>query len=133
MSTAIDAITGVRSVAYITDQVTVPTAGGAYATVALGDITYDASFGGQLNVYEFIVTVWAPRKDEQRSQKLLDTLKEPSGSTSVKAALEGNAPLAALASSFQVKTASAVGEQSVGEDAGAVSYLTVDFTCEAMF
>lgn len=129
MSAAVDAITGVRSVAYITDAVNVPSAG-AYATTALGEIQYDASFGGQLNVYELIVTVYADREQEQRSQVLLDTLKEPSGSTSVKAALEGNAALAALASSFQVKAASAVGEQTVE---GGPTYLTVDFTCEAMF
>ena len=129
MSNAVDAISGVRSVAYITDAVNVPTAG-AYATTALGEINYDAAFGGGLNVYELIVTLYADRAEEKRSPVLLDTLKEPSGSTSVKAALEGNAALLALASSFQVKTASGVGVETL-EDGP--TFLTVEFTCEAMF
>jgi len=129
LSAAVDAISGVRSVAYITDAVNVPSAG-AYATTSLGEIQYDAVFGGQLNVYEIIVTFYADREQEQRSQALLDTLKEPSGGTSVKAAIEGNAALLALASSLQVKSASAVGEQTIE---GVATFLTVEFTIEAMF
>ena len=122
---ALKTIPKVRPVAYITDGAEVPS-GGIYAELAMGEISYDIVMGRGADLYTFTVRCAVQRVDEIRGQALLDTLREPSGATSVKTVLEADETLGGLVDYVHVKAASADQVITVGQ----LTYLGVEFTVE---
>lgn len=94
------------------------------AVVYRNTIRYDQyegdEFGGDL---DFAVMVYAPRTNEDKAQEVLDALVEPTGSTSMKVAIEQNAALCALCGWVLVPSAGPVMRTTVGD----LNYLTVEW------
>ena len=124
LSDAVDGITGLRSAPYVPDQINPP-----QAVVWDTGIDYDLVLGRGADTYDFRVVVYVNRTAEVAAQKLLDTLREPTGSTSLKTVVEADAGLAALVDYAQVKSVSPVQVATVGQ----VEYLTVEFAIEIVY
>lgn len=126
LAEALDGISGLRAVGYVTDQVNPP-----MATVNLKRIDYDLVFADGPATYTFAVMVYAGRTEETAAQTLLDTYCEPTGSGSVKATIETAEVVAAMgvaADYVNVKTVNGVGVAPVGE----AEYLAVEFEVEVV-
>lgn len=107
---------------YLTDKVTPP-----HAMVEC-EIDYDMTFGRTGDVYRFVVMVYAQRDSEREGQRYLDTLRDPSSSSSVKQVLETNATLDGVVDYARVARAGRVVIQTVGN----VDYLMVEFEVEVV-
>ena len=124
LSDAVDTITGLRSAPYVPDQINPP-----QAVVWDTGVDYDVVMGRGADEYNFTVRVYVNRTAETAAQKLLDTLREPSGATSLKTVVEADAGLAAVVDYARVRRASPVELVTVG----AVDYLSVEFEIEVVF
>lgn len=106
----------------VPDQINPPQAV-VYRNTVLYDRYLGDDHGDDLN---FGVMVYAQRTPEDKAQELLDKLVEPTGTTSMKVAIETSTTLKALCSSVGVLAAGPVMRTTVGT----VDYLTVEFTVE---
>lgn len=124
LADAVDSITGIRCSAYMPDNVNPP-----QAVVWDTGIDYDIVMGRGADEFQFLVRVYVSRTAEMASQKLLDTLREPSGSSSLKTVVEADSGLAAVVDYARVRSASPIELVTVG----GVDYLTVEFTIEVVY
>lgn len=131
IATAVDAITGVRSTAYVPDQIT----GDAHAVVGRGVVDYDLTFDDEGayrsgGVIKFPVTVFRARAAEKQAQIFLDSLCEPVGTGSLKVAIEDNVALATAAGRgyAHVKSVSEI----TAVDVGGGQFLAVEFDVEVV-
>ena len=76
-------VSGLRTSSYIPDNLTPP-----IAIVAPDTITFDQTFGRGQDRYTFSVEVVVGRVVDRASQSLMDTYCDPSGSKSIKVAIE---------------------------------------------
>lgn len=111
-------ISGLRTAADIPDNPNPPV-----AIVQLQSINYDGAFGKGLSTYNFTVSVVVGRADERGAQRLLDTYCEPSGATSIKAAIESNKTLNNSAFDVRCSELVNIGAVLLGE----ATYLSADF------
>lgn len=121
---------GLRAYATMPDLLTVPEAGAFVVVIDPGDelVSYDADMDGGAT-YTLRGRVYAGRVDDTRAQNLLDGYLAPSGSGSLKAALESDQRLGDAGVSYvQVSSASGYGEYPEG-DSGVV-YLGVELIME---
>jgi hypothetical protein len=120
LKTRLQTITGLRASDTIPEQINPP-----IAVVSVGTIDYSQSFGGSgLTAFNFVVTVFVSRPSTRTGQNLLDDYMEPSGSTSVKAALEAMPGLSGASQDVYVSGVNNVGSVTL-EDSN--TYLTADF------
>lgn len=124
LANAVDGMTGLRATAYIVDSVATP-----QAVVSLNAIDYDLVMGRGADIYNYTVRVYTQRSSDRAAQLLLDTLREPTGATSLKTVVEADSSLAALIDYVRVTNASEVQTTTVG----AVDYLFVEFTLEVCY
>ncbi|MGH9252696.1 MAG: hypothetical protein ACRD0W_24745 [Acidimicrobiales bacterium] len=68
-------------------------------------IQWDTTQGGQTQDYTFVVTVFLPRGSDEGGQSALDAYLAGSGSSSVKAAVEGDGTLGGVAEWLHVTEA----------------------------
>lgn len=122
MGTALSTISGLNVSAYMTDSIKPPQ--------AMIDFhpDYDLVFGGSKDTYNYVVSIYTQRDNEQSSQKLLDTYRDPNDTSSVKYVLENNATLAAAVDYAWVRRCSPVEVVLVGT----VEYLRVNFDVEVV-
>ena len=113
------AIRGLRTSALVPDQVNPP-----IAVVTLDSITFDESYQRGLDQYRFTVVVVVGRVAERSAQNNLDAYLAPSGSTSIKAAIEADRTLGGKAQTLRVTEAQGGQPAVVGD----VTYLTATFT-----
>jgi hypothetical protein len=111
-------ITGLRTSATIPDQINPPV-----AIVSLDNIAYDEAFARGLDEYQFTVTVFVGRIAERTAQNALDAYLAPTGSGSVKTAIEGDRSLGGKAQTLRVTDMVGVAPTTVGD----VPYLTAQF------
>lgn len=114
----------IRATAYITDSVNTPV-----AVVSLNDVNYDIVMGRGGDEWQYTIAVYASRTNEKAAQKYLDDLREPTGDTSLKTLVEGDAGLAELVDYARVRTASPVRAAAVGQ----AQYLFVEFAVEIVY
>ena len=120
LKTRLQTIPGLRASDTIPEQINPP-----IAVVSVGTIDYSQSFGGSgLTAFNFVVTVFVSRPSTRTGQNLLDDYMEPSGSTSVKAALEAMPGLSGASQDVYVSGVNNVGSVTL-EDSN--TYLTADF------
>jgi hypothetical protein len=112
-------ITGLRSSAYIPDNPQPPV-----AIVMPGRITYDQAFGRGSDEYQFTIMLIVGRVADRASQTNLDAYCASSGSTSVKAAVEGDRTLGGKALDCRVTEMTNQGSLSIGD----VTYHTAEFS-----
>lgn len=118
LATRLATITGLRTSATLPDQPTPP-----QAVVYPDRVTYDTAFGRGSDEYTFIVLVIVGRIAERTAQTSLDAYCNPSGATSIKAAIEGDPTLGGNALDCRVTEMRGQGSLAVGD----VTYLTAEF------
>jgi hypothetical protein len=96
LTTRLATISGLTTAAYMPDTPNVP---GAYVGPAIVD--YDETFNNEAT-YTFTVTVVVSRADETQGQTDLDPYLEPTGSSSIPAAINADFTLAGLVDSTRV-------------------------------
>jgi hypothetical protein len=114
-------VSGLRSVAYIPSKIEPPT-----AMVSVGAGRYDDDFAGSVTV-EMGVLVLVARADDRNAQARLDRYLSPTGTYSIKAAVDADPTLSGAASSVTV-----IGWNDPAEfELAGTSYLGIEFTVEA--
>lgn len=119
LATRIATISGLRASATIPDNPTPP-----IAVVMPGRITYDTAFGRGSDQYQFTVMVIVGRVADRNSQTTLDAYCASSGSTSIKAAIEGDRTLGGSAMDCRVTEMTNQGSLAIGD----VTYHTAEFS-----
>jgi hypothetical protein len=111
-------INGLRSAPVVPDQINPP-----IAIVMPSRISFDRAMHRGLDEYEFVVTVFVGRADERVAQNLLDAYCNPTGTSSVKTALEGDRTLGGAVSDLRVTEMRGITPVLVGD----TTYLTAEF------
>ena len=88
LATRLGTITGLRTGATIPDNVNPP-----YAIVTPNSVDYHKAFANALSTYNFTVTVVVGRVSERTSQNSLDAYCSPTGSSSIRVAIEADRTL----------------------------------------
>lgn len=118
LTTRLATISGLRTSATIPDQINPPV-----AVISLDNIVFDEAFNRGLDEYQFTVTLFIGRVAERSSQTALDLYLAPTGSGSVKTAIEGDRSLGGKAQTLRVTDMTGITPITVGD----VSYLTAQF------
>lgn len=121
IATNLATISGLRTspTGTIPDNVNPP-----YAIVAPTTVDYHRSFStGGLNTYNFTVTVVVGRVSERTAQNTLDAYCSPTGSASIKLAVESNRTLGGAAYDCVVTGMRNYGSVTIGEN----TYLAAEF------
>jgi hypothetical protein len=121
LKTRLATISGLRAHDTIPDNPSPP-----FAVVVPGSITFDSAFARGLDEYEFSVLVVVSRVSERVGQDLLDGYCNPSGATSIKAAIEGDRTLAGAATDLRVTQMRNYQALTIGE----VQYLAAEFVIQ---
>lgn len=111
-------ISGLRAFSTVPDQINPPV-----AIVEPVSVQYDTTMGRGLDEYTFKVTVIVGRVDERTAQNTIDAYCSPSGSSSIKSALELNRTLSGKANDLRVTGLSNYGSLPVGD----ATYLAAEF------
>ena len=118
LSTRLATITGLRSGPTIPDNVNPP-----YAIVAPSSVDYHRAFNNALSTYNFTVTVVVGRVSERTSQNSLDAYCSPSGSSSIRVAIEGDKTLGGVVFDTIVTGMRNYGSVTIGDN----NYLAAEF------
>jgi len=110
IATNLSGIQGLHTLAFVPDNPTPP-----LACVLPMKIDFDSSFGRGMDEYTFKVVVIAARASERSAQSTLDGYCNPSGATSIKAALQSDKTLGGNAFDLRVTELSDYGPLSIGE------------------
>ena len=119
LATRLATITGLRTGATIPDNVNPP-----YAIISPNSVQYHRAFNNALSTYNFTVMVVVGRVSERTSQNSLDAYCSPSGSSSIRVAIEADKTLGGVVFDTRVSEMRNYGQLPVGE----VTYLTAEFT-----
>ena len=118
LATRLATISGLRTSATLPDQPQPP-----QAVVYPDRVAYDTAFGRGSDEYTFIVLVIVGRIAERSAQTSLDAYCNPSGGTSIKAAIEGDPTLGGNALDCRVTEMRGQSSLSLGD----ITYLTAEF------
>jgi hypothetical protein len=111
-------ISGLRTSATVPDNPNPP-----IAIVEPTSVNYDTTFGRGLDEYLFKITIIAGRADERSGQNKLDGYCNPSGSLSVKTAVESDKTLGGVVQNLRVSGLSTYGSITIAE----TPYLAAEF------
>lgn len=120
IATNLATINGLRVSAFVPDNINPP-----IAIVTPQNIEYHRSFQNGLNTYSFIVSVFVGRVSERSAQNTLDAYCAPTGSSSIKSAIESDRTLQGHAFDLVVSDMRNYGSVTIGEN----TYLTAEFDC----
>lgn len=119
IATNLATISGLRTSAFVPDNPTPP-----IAIVVPERVDFDTAMHRGLDTYAFKVLVIAQRASERSAQNTLDAFCNPTGATSVKAAIESDRTLGGACADCRVVSLADYGELAVGETA----YLAATFS-----
>jgi len=120
IATNLSTITGLRVSAFVPDNINPP-----LAIITPQNIEYHKSFQNGLNTYNFIVSVFVGRVSERVAQNTLDAYCAPTGSSSIKSAIESDRTLQGRAFDLVVSDMRNYGSVTIAEN----TYLTAEFDC----
>jgi hypothetical protein len=118
LATNLATITGLRSGATIPDNVNPP-----YAIISPNGVQYHRAFNNALSTYNFTVTVVVGRVSERTSQNSLDAYCSPTGSSSIRVAVESDKTLGGVAFDTIVTGMRNYGSVTIGDN----TYLAAEF------
>lgn len=121
LATRLATISGLRTSATVPDKPNPP-----IAIVLPNGITFDSSFARGVDEYTFLVLVIVGRVDERTAQDRLDAYCDPTGSSSVKTAIEADKTLGGTAYSLRVQEMRNYQSLVIGE----VTYLAAEFVVQ---
>lgn len=119
IATNLQTINGLRIFAYVPDDPKPP-----IAVVMPETIEFDTSFGRGLDTYNFVVQLLVTSVSDRAAQANIDAYMNPSGPSSVKAAIEKDKTLGGKAQSLRVETIRNYRRVDVNEN----QYLSAEFT-----
>lgn len=119
IATNLGTISGLRASAEIPDSPNPP-----IAIINLDTIEYDEAFNGGLTRYNFVVTLVVGRAAERTMQRKLDSYCQPTGSQSVKVAIESDRTLDGEVYDLRVERSNVVGSITINDQI----YLAAEFT-----
>ena len=119
LATRLATISGLRTSATLPDQPQPP-----QAVVYPDRVTYDTALGRGSDEYTFVVLVIVGRIAERSAQTSLDAYCNPSGGTSIKAAIEGDPTLGGNALDCRVTEMRGQSSLTLGD----TTYLTAEFS-----
>jgi hypothetical protein len=119
IATNLGSISGLRASAEIPDSPNPP-----IAIINLDTIEYDEAFNGGLTRYNFVVTLVVGRAAERTMQRKLDAYCQPSGTQSVKVAIESDRTLNGKVYDLRVERSNVVGSITINDQI----YLAAEFT-----
>jgi hypothetical protein len=119
LATNLATITGLRANAIQPDNPIPP-----QAIIFPTSITFDRTFKRGLDEYAFTITLIAGRQDARNGQAIMDGYCAPTGSGSIKTAIESDKTLGGACQTLRVTELSAYGSTSIGD----TIYLTADFS-----
>lgn len=111
-------ITGLRTAATVPDQVNPP-----IAVIIPERVTYDEAYARGLIVYTFIVQLVVGKVSERTAQTKLDGFVNPTGSTSIKAAIEADKSLGGVVFDSRVTEMTTYTVVQIGD----IAYLSCEF------
>jgi hypothetical protein len=120
IATNLATISGLRTTGYIPGQVNPP-----YAIVSPDSIEYHKAFANGVSSYSFTITVVVGQADSRTAQATLDAYCSPTGSSSIKSAVESNRTLSGKAYDLIVSDMRNYGSTTIGE----TTYLAAEFNC----
>ena len=118
LATNLGTITGLRTGATIPDNVNPP-----YAIVSPSSVDYHRAFNNALSTYNFTVTLVVGRVSERTSQNSLDAYCSPTGTASIRVAIESDKTLGGVAFDTIVTGMRNYGSVTIGEN----PYLAAEF------
>jgi hypothetical protein len=118
LATNLGTITGLRTGATIPDNVNPP-----YAIVAPNGVDYHRAFNNALSTYNFTVTLVVGRVSERTSQNSLDAYCSPTGTSSIRVAVESDKTLGGVAFDTIVTGMRNYGSVTIAENV----YLAAEF------
>ena len=118
LANRIATISGLRTAATIPDQVNPP-----IAIVIPERLTYDDAFNRGLVTYSFLVQVIVGKVSERTSQNKIDGFINPTGTTSIKAAIEGDKTLNGAVFDTRVTEVTGYSVVQVGD----IAYMSCEF------
>lgn len=113
-------ITGLRVSSFVPDNPNPP-----MAIVTPQNIEYHKSFNNGFNTYNFVVSVFVGRVSDRVSQNNLDAYCNPTGSSSIKSAIESDRTLSGRCFDLVVSEMRNYGSVIIGDN----TYLTAEFDC----
>lgn len=114
----IGSINGLRTAATVPDQVNPP-----IAVIIPERVTYDEAYARGLVVYTFIVQVVVGKVSERTAQNRLDGFVNPTGATSIKAAIENDKSLGGVVFDSRVTEMTTYTVVQIGD----IAYLSCEF------
>ena len=118
LATQLATIRGLRTAATVPDNPAPPV-----AVIVPVNVEYDTSFGRGTDTYTFSVLLIVGRMSERSAQTTLDAYINPTGATSVKAAVNADPTLGGACQSARVTNMVNYGSLIVGD----TEYLSADF------
>lgn len=118
LATNLATISGLRTSGTIPEQVNPPV-----AIITFNTVEYDSTFGRGMDMYSFTVTVIVSRADARNAQNLLDVYCAPTGTSSIKTAIELDRSLGSKANDLRVTSLSSYGNLTIGE----TNYFAAEF------
>lgn len=119
IATNLATISGLRVSAELIDNPSPPV-----ALISLESIDYDQAMQGGLTQYNFIITVIVGRSAEREAQRKLDSYCQPTGTYSVKSAVESNRTLSGEIYDLRVVSTGSIGSIQINDQ----TYLAAEFT-----
>jgi len=118
LATNLGTITGLRSGPTIPDNVNPP-----YAIIAPSSVDYHRAFNNALSTYNFTITLVVGRVSERTAQNNLDAYCSPTGSSSIRVAIESDKTLGGVVFDTIVTGMRNYGSVTIGEN----TYLAAEF------
>jgi len=118
IATNLSTISGLRAAADIPDNPSPP-----IAVVQLQNVNYDGAFAKGMTTYNFTVSVIVARQGEREAQRKLNAYASPSGTQSIKLAIESDRTLGGNAYDLRVTELTNIGAVLLNE----ATYLAADF------
>lgn len=125
LKTRLETISGLSAYDYVPDFIDPPVA----LIAPLNTLNYDATMARGADTYAVPVILYIARIDAQTAQDGVDAYLASTGSTSIKAAIEGDPTLGGAAMSVRVISATDYGEYEVTQG---TSFLGVTFNVEVI-
>lgn len=121
LATRLATITGLRTAAYVPPDPMPPV-----AIVIPTGITYDSTFSRGMDEYEFTILVLVGAVNDRTSQATMDAYCDPSGSGSIKTAIEADKTLGGYAFTCRVIEMRNYQQTPIGDQ----TYLSAEFVVQ---
>ena len=121
LATRLATISGLRTSAYVPDDPNPPV-----AIVIPQAVTFDSTFARAMDEYEFSILVLVGRVSDRMAQSNMDAYCNPSGASSIKAAVEGDKTLGGAAFDCRVTSIRNYAQTPVGDQ----MYLSAEFVVQ---